>query len=71
MSRAVYGLVIDCTEESIFVPALLAQIVDVINERAWPEVRAAVVNAVVPLEGDTARQDPARTQPEVTLVFTG
>jgi hypothetical protein len=71
MSRAVYALVVDCTEESEMIPALLAQVVSVIEERGWPEVRAAIVSSVVPLEADAARQDPERTQPEVTLVFTG
>lgn len=71
MSRAVYAIIVDCDEESLMVPALLAQVVTVIEERAWPEVRAAVVNAVVPLAGDTARQDPERTTAEITLVFTG
>lgn len=71
MSRRIYALIVDCTEESMFVPALLAQVQEVIGERAWREVRAHWVSIDEPLVDDIRQQDPDRTTPEIRMVDTG
>ena len=71
MSRAVYALIIDCTDESIVIPALLEQVQTVIAERGWPEVRNTVVQTDIPMPDDERRQDHTKTTPETRLVDTG
>ena len=71
MSRHVYALIVDCSEESVFVPGLLAQVLDVIHQRDWPEVHSAVIQTDVPLPTDIRRQDPEITVPETRLVDGG
>jgi hypothetical protein len=71
MSRRIYALIVDCTEDSVFVPALLAQVQEVIAQRGWPEVRAHWVSIDEPLAADDRQQDPGRTTPEIRMVDTG
>ena len=69
--RHVYALIVDTTEDSLFVPALLTQIINLIHERRWPEVRSVVMQVDVPMSEDLRRQDPNLTTAEVRLVDNG